>query len=35
MFGSDAIERWGDETFYYRTGIALNLWSKGVGRVRL
>jgi hypothetical protein len=26
QFGSDALERWGDELFYYRTGVALEIW---------
>jgi hypothetical protein len=30
-FGSEAL-KWEDELFYYRTGIALQLWKKGVGK---
>jgi hypothetical protein len=30
-FGAEAL-KWSDDTFFYRTGIALRLWEKGVGR---
>jgi hypothetical protein len=30
-FGSEALQ-WPEEVFYYRTGIALKLWEKGVGK---
>lgn len=26
QFGADARDRWGDELFFYRTGIALEIW---------
>jgi hypothetical protein len=25
-FGANALKEWGDELFFYRTGIALDLW---------
>lgn len=31
QFGSDAL-KWSDELFYYRTGIAIEWWKKGVGK---
>ena len=33
-FGSEAL-KWDDEMFYYRTGIAINWWKKGVGKQSL
>ncbi len=33
-FGAAASE-WSDELFMHRTGIALNLWEKGVGRPKI
>lgn len=33
-FGADALQ-WDERVFMYRTGIALKLWEKGVGRARL
>jgi hypothetical protein len=27
-FGSNALKEWGDEKFFYRTGIALEIWKK-------
>lgn len=30
-FGSELLER-DEELFYYRTGVALKLWEKGVGK---
>jgi hypothetical protein len=34
MFGAES-EKWDEEVFFYRTGIALDWWKKGIGRVRL
>lgn len=31
QFGSTALKEWGDELFYYRTGIALEIWDKKNG----
>jgi hypothetical protein len=36
-FGANAmghapLSQWDDEMFYYRTGIAINWWKKGVGK---
>ncbi|AKK74439.1 hypothetical protein OK18_19095 [Chryseobacterium gallinarum] len=28
QFGADALEKWGDEKFFYRTGIALEIWKQ-------
>lgn len=28
QFGADALEKWGDEKFFYRTGIALKIWKE-------
>jgi len=28
QFGADALKNWGDEKFFYRTGIALEIWKK-------
>lgn len=28
QFGSTALKDWGDEKFFYRTGIALKIWEK-------
>ena len=33
-FGAEAL-KWDEELFYYRTGIALMLWEKGVGKTRI
>jgi hypothetical protein len=33
-FGSESL-KWSDDIFYYRTGIALKLWEKGVGKQAL
>lgn len=27
-FGANALKEWGDELFFYRTGIALALWKE-------
>lgn len=27
-FGSNALKEWGDEKFFYRTGIALEIWKQ-------
>ena len=29
QFGPSALKEWGDEIFFYRTGIALELWEQG------
>ena len=28
QFGANALKEWGDELFFYRTGIALEIWKK-------
>jgi hypothetical protein len=33
-FGTEALQ-WPEEVFYYRTGIALKLWEKGVGKTQM
>lgn len=30
QFGANALKEWGDELFFYRTGIALELHKQGV-----
>jgi hypothetical protein len=30
QFGANALKEWGDQLFFYRTGIALELWKQGV-----
>ncbi|TDX86177.1 hypothetical protein B0I22_0287 [Epilithonimonas xixisoli] len=27
-FGADAMKLWGEEKFFFRTGIALEIWKK-------
>lgn len=27
-FGANALKEWGEETFFYRTGIALAMWKE-------
>ena len=33
QFGSTALKEWGDELFYYRTGVALEIWDKQKGKM--
>lgn len=33
QFGSAALKDWGDELFYYRTGVALEIWDKQKGKM--
>jgi hypothetical protein len=33
QFGATALKEWGDELFYYRTGVALDIWEKKNGQV--
>ncbi len=28
QFGATALKEWGDEKFFYRTGIALKIWEQ-------
>lgn len=28
QFGADALKNWGEEKFFYRTGIALKIWEE-------
>lgn len=28
QFGGDALKNWGEEKFFYRTGIALEIWEQ-------
>ncbi len=28
QFGANALENWGEEKFFYRTGIALEIWKQ-------
>lgn len=28
QFGADALQKWGDQKFFYRTGIALEIWKQ-------
>ncbi|WP_312394734.1 hypothetical protein [Chryseobacterium sp.] len=28
QFGADALEKWGDEKFFFRTGMALEIWKE-------
>ncbi len=28
QFGANALREWGDEKFFYRTGIALEIWKE-------
>jgi hypothetical protein len=34
VFGAEAA-KWDEELFFYRVGIALKWWEKGVGRIRM
>lgn len=33
QFGANALKEMGDELFYYRTGVALEIWDKKNGKV--
>jgi hypothetical protein len=34
QFGANALREWGEEQFFYRTGIALDIWKKqGANRI--
>jgi hypothetical protein len=33
QFGATALKEWGDELFYYRTGVALEIWDKQKGKM--
>lgn len=28
QFGANALQEWGDDLFFYRTGIALEIWKQ-------
>lgn len=32
-FGANALKEWGDELFFYRTGIALEMWKQQAEKV--
>lgn len=33
QFGATSLKEWGEELFYYRTGVALEIWDKQKGKM--